>query len=61
MRVKIRAVTHDGLCVCYENIRFLTTSSSRMTLYTCDGEVMFLYFKNYRYIKVVPNKEVYNG
>lgn len=60
MRYEIRAVTHDGLCVVWSNIRFLTTSSSRMTLYTCSGNVLFLYFKNYRYVKIVPNKEVNN-
>ena len=58
MRLKIRAVTHDGLCVCWNRIKWITTSSSKMTLYTCDGDVIKLQFKNYKYIKIVPNEEV---
>lgn len=58
MKIKIRAVTHDGLCVCWDNICFMQTSSKKITLYTRYGGTIKLDLKNYRYIKIVPNVEV---
>lgn len=61
MRFEIRAVNHDGLCVVWKRIKFVTSSSNKMTLYTCGGDVIYLHFKNYKYIKIVPNEEGKDG
>ena len=59
MRYTLRCVKLNGDSEYYDKVHFINTSSKSVSMYFKD-DVIRIAIKDYRYIKIIPNKEVNN-